>query len=207
MSLLMFDMDGTLINSGEVIAQTINHVRVNLGLEVLEKSYILKNVNEPHVNAASFFYGTPTFTKEQTYLFETYYNKNCLNNLELYDGIPSLLEELNEEFTLTIATNASSNFAKKMLEHLNINKYFDTVLGYNDVVKAKPHPEMVNKILTLHDMCKTKAQLIGDSKKDILAAQNAGVDSVLVNWGFSDHKEDVIENIDELKREIRKKFN
>lgn len=202
----MFDMDGTLINSGNVIANTINYVRQNLGLSTMEKSYILESVNNPNINSAEFFYGTEHFTDEQSVLFEAYYHEHCLTDLEVYDGIYSLLEELKEDFIFTIATNANSDFAHKMLEHLKLHKYFDSVLGYNDVEKPKPHPEMVHKILNTHNVLKHNAQLIGDSHKDIMAASNAGIDSVLVNWGFSNHEENAIETMDELRDEIKKKF-
>ena len=206
MRLIMFDMDGTLINSGTMIANSVNHVRQNLGLHLMEKDFILQNVNDPRVNSSSFFYGTNDFTQEQRVLFETFYKKNCLKDLEIYDGIKDLLEELKDDFILSVATNANSAFANKMLEHLNLSSYFSSVLGFNDVTKAKPHPEMINKILDIHNIPKEKAQVIGDSHKDIQAATNAGVDSVLVNWGFSNHKENVAQNVKELRVEIFKKF-
>lgn len=207
MSLIMFDMDGTLIDSGYAITNTINYVRENLGFERLEKNFILEKVNDPNINAAEFFYGTKEFTSEQTKLFEEYYNKHCLTDLVVYDGISKLVDDLkNDNFTLAVATNANSDYAHKMLNHVGLGKYFSTILGYDSVKNPKPHPEMVNKILDKHDTHKDLAQLIGDSHKDIMAATNAGVDSVLVNWGFSNHEEDAIETIEELEKKIADKF-
>ena len=206
MKLIMFDMDGTLINSGNVIANTINYVRENLGFETMKKDFILEKVNDPNINSAEFFYGTVHFTDKQSELFEEYYHKNCLSDLELYDGIYNLLESLQDDFILSVATNANSEFAHKMLNHLEIGKYFKTVVGYNDVVKPKPHPEMVYKILEEINTTKEKSLLVGDSHKDIQAATKAGVDSILVNWGFSNHEENAIEDIKELKIGIKNKF-
>lgn len=206
MRLLMFDMDGTLIDSGTSITNTVNHVRENLGFEKMEKNFILEKVNDPSINASEFFYGTPDFTEEQKVLFEDHYNANCLKDLELYEGIQKLIDDLKGDFTLAIATNANSVFAKKMLDHLEIGKHFHTILGYDSVAKPKPHPEMVYKILDTHDIQKNNAQLIGDSHKDIMAADKAGVDSVLVNWGFSNHEENAIETIEELEKRIFDKF-
>lgn len=207
MKLLMFDMDGTLIDSGTSISNTINHVRENLGFKKLEKSFILEKVNDPNVNAAQFFYGTTDFTQEQKVLFEEHYNANCLNELVLYDGIEKLIDDLKSEFVLTVATNANSFFAKKMLDHVGIGKHFQTILGYDSVKKAKPHPEMIHKILSKHEIKNTNAQFIGDSHKDILAAKNAEVDWVLVNWGFSNHDKDAIEDVLELEERISQKFS
>ena len=206
MRLIMFDMDGTLINSGFAITNSINYVRENLGLQRLERNYILEKVNEPHINSAEFFYGTKEFTSEQTKLFEEYYDKHCLSDLVLYDGIAKLIDDLKGDFKLAVATNANSLYAKRMLDHVGIGNNFSTILGYDSVTKPKPHPEMVNKILNKYDILNTNAQMIGDSHKDTLAAKGAGVDSVLVNWGFSNHEEGAIETIKELEEKIYKKF-
>jgi len=206
MRLIMFDMDGTLINSGFAITNSINYVRENLGLQRLERNYILEKVNEPHINSAEFFYGTQEFTSEQTKLFEEYYDKHCLSDLVLYDGIATLIDDLKGDFKLAVATNANSLYAKRMLDHVGIGNNFSTILGYDSVTKPKPHPEMVNKILNKYDILNTNAQMIGDSHKDTLAAKGAGVDSVLVNWGFSNHEEGAIETIKELEEKIYTKF-
>ncbi|WP_320034136.1 HAD family hydrolase [Halarcobacter sp.] len=206
MRLIMFDMDGTLIDSGTSITNTINHVRENLGFEKMEKTFVLEKLNDPNINAAKFFYGTDDFTEQQKVLFEDYYHKNCLKDLEIYEGMEKLIDDLNGEFTLAVATNASSVFARKMLGHLGIEKYFKSILGYDSVKMPKPHPEMVYKILDNHNIQKQNAQMIGDSHKDIMAATNAGIDSVLVNWGFSNHDKDAIESIEELEKRIYEKF-
>lgn len=206
MNVIMFDMDGTLINSGTMIANTVNYVRENIGLAILEKKHILEKLNDPNINSAEFFYGTKHFTQEQTHLFESYYTQNCLLELEIYDGIESLLKTLKGEFKLAVATNASSIFAKKMLAHLELLDHFEVVYGYDSVSKPKPHPEMVHKIIHTLAATKEKSLLIGDSHKDTQAAFNAGVDSILVNWGFSNHEKDAIGNVEELEQHIFKKF-
>ncbi len=206
MKLIIFDMDGTLVNSSKAITNTINYVRKNIGLTYLENNYILEKINDPDINSAQFFYETPNFTKEQISLFEEYYNKNCLIDLELYEGIKELIDDLKNDFILTVATNANSQYAKKMLNYVGIGDYFPTILGYDSVINPKPHPEMINKILNKHNIVNTNAQLVGDSHKDIMAASKAGVDSILVNWGFSNHKENAIETVTELKHHIQQKF-
>lgn len=206
MRLIMFDMDGTLINSGFAITNSINYVRENLGLEELERNFILEKLNEPDINSAEFFYGTKEFTPKQTKLFEEYYDKHCLSDLVLYDGIAKLIDDLKDDFKLAVATNANSLYARRMLNHVGIGENFSTILGYDSVKNPKPHPEMVNKILNKYSVSNTNAQMIGDSHKDIIAATKAGVDSVLVNWGFSNHEKDAIETIEQLEEKIYKKF-
>jgi len=72
------------------------------------------------------------------------------------------------------------------------------LVGYNDVENPKPHPEMIYKIMNQLNASKDKAILIGDSKKDTQAATNAGIDSILVNWGFSDYEDEALDNVTQL---------
>jgi len=185
--LIIFDMDGTLIDSGDVISNTINYVRTNIGLEIMPKDELLTNINNPEINSSEFFYGTNAFTDEQTKLFGEYYDKNCIKDIVLYDGINELLEEVNKHFTLSIATNASVEFAQKMIEYLNIDHHFDFIIGANEVVTPKPHPEMLlNTVKTLNIDIKDSI-LVGDSNKDRNAAVACNMDYLLVNWGFTQH--------------------
>ncbi len=199
---IIFDMDGTLINSGNIIANTINHVRTNTGLKAMEKDYLLQNINNPHINSAEFFYETDNFTDLHTELFETYYEEHCISDIVLYDGIANLLETLKDEFIFTIATNASTVFAIEMTKHLNINHYFKDIIGADKVVQAKPHPDMLNALINKHHFDRNYTILVGDSHKDLISANSANIDSILVNWGFTDHEDNAIETVLELQNKL-----
>lgn len=205
MNMIIFDMDGTLINSGYAIANTVNYVRENLGLETLERNFILENINDVNVNSAEFFYNEQIFTPQIKELFEDYYSKNCLVDLHIYDGVKKLLDNFKSDFKFCIATNANSDYARKMLNHLEIESYFSSIVGYNDVDRPKPNPDMVNVLLDKYKIKKQNAQLVGDSNKDIIAATNAGIDGVLVNWGFSNY-DNALNNVEELEKKIIEKF-
>ncbi len=185
--LIIFDMDGTLIDSGNVITNTINYVRNNIGLESIPKNEMLDHLNNPDINASEFFYGTSAFTDKQTKLFGEYYDKNCISDIVLYDGIKEMLKSIDNHFILTIATNASVEFANKMLNHLGIDNHFDMVIGANNVPKPKPHPDMLLKILEKFNIENKFSILVGDSHKDKRAANTANIDCLLVNWGFTKH--------------------
>lgn len=201
---IIFDMDGTLINSGNIIANTINHVRVHSGLEAMEKEYLLQNINNPHINSAEFFYGTDNFTKKHTKLFETYYEEHCVSDIVLYDGIIELLENIKDDFILTIATNASTVFAIQMTKHLKIHHYFTDMIGADKVAKAKPHPDMLNVLIQKHNFDINNTILVGDSQKDLMSATSANIDSILVNWGFTNHDENALDNVSQLQDELLK---
>ncbi len=202
MDTIIFDMDGTLIDSSKVISNSINFVRENIGLSKLPKDEILRYINTPHINVAKYLYESEEFSQEQSRYFEEYYMQNCTKDIELYPKIDEVLKTLaNENKKLAIATNAFSSYAIEMLKHLNIYDYFDVIMGVDNVKHPKPHPEMVLKIMENFNSSKEKTILIGDSQKDVLSAKGAGIKYILVNWGFSDYSEDVInEPIEILKR-------
>jgi len=185
--LIIFDMDGTLIDSGDAISNTINFVRTNIGLEPMPKEQLLQNINNPDINSAKYFYGTSEFTPEQTELFGKYYDEHCVSDIQIYDGIKQLVSELSNKYTLCVATNASKEFAVKMLESVEILEYFKIVIGSMCVKKPKPAPDMLLSICKQLNIKPQDAVLIGDSLKDKQAASSCNMECILVNWGFSNH--------------------
>ena len=205
--LIIFDMDGTLINSGNIIANTINYVRTNCGLKAMDKQILLQNINNPNINSAKFFYNIEHFTPKHSQLFEEYYYKHHLEEIVLYKGIKHLLKTLSHNHLLTIATNANTKFAISMTKHLDIYKYFDYIIGADKVQYPKPNPDMILKIIDKYKYNLKNIILIGDSKKDMLAAKKADINFILVNWGFSKFdstQPNIVKSIEELKDIINK---
>ena len=203
-------MDGTLIDSSNVIYNTINYVRQNLGLEQLEKKNLLQKVNDPNIDPAQFFYNSTHFTDEQTKLFTAYYEKHCTTDTILYNGIYELLKNLSLKYDLCIATNAYTKLAKKILIHLDISKFFSLIVGSDMVQNPKPHPEMIYKCINYFNLDKQNVILIGDSLKDFNSAKEAGIKAIMVNWGLSPIKNQnllIANNIDELKSYINNLLN
>ena len=201
--LIIFDMDGTVVNTGVMIAKTINYVRECLGLEPIEQKLMLEKLNDPDLNSSEYFYGTKHFTDEQTKLFEEYYDANCIIGVELYDGMKELLKELSKVHTISIATNAHTDFAKKILAYLEVDKYFSIIVGADMVKNPKPNPEMLELTMKKLDFCKSDVILIGDSHKDARSASSAGIKYKLVNWGFTEHTKDALVNVDALKNYLK----
>jgi len=136
---IIFDMDGTLVDSSVTIVNAINHVRKNLGLVEMQKELILEKVNDPHLNPAEFFYEVPAFTDVHEKWFADYYTDNHEQELQLYDGIEELLKNLKEkDFLLAVATNAYRGSTLESLSHLKVLDYFSSVACYDDVPKGNP---------------------------------------------------------------------
>jgi len=201
--LIIFDMDGTLVDSSLTIANAINTVRKKLSLEPMDEDDILSKVNDPNINPALYFYESKAFTPEHEEWFTDYYHKHHQEELRLYQGTKELLVELKERgYKLAIATNAYRISTLQSLEHLDILHYFDSIACYDDVKKGKPHPFMLYKILDELNISNQDSLFVGDGHRDELASKAANIDYLMVNWGFSDHKENVIHTIAELRERI-----
>ncbi|ADV46019.1 HAD family hydrolase [Nitratifractor salsuginis] len=197
--LAIFDMDGTLVDSSLAIANAINFVRSRLGLPPLPREEIISRINDPHLNAAEYFYATDHFEVRHEEWFSEYYSAHHQEELRLYPGILELLEWLKGQgCLLAVATNAYRRSALETLEHLGISDYFDAVASYDDVERGKPAPDMLVKILEELKVSREEAIFIGDGPRDAMAAEAAGIEFILVQWGFSDHRH-AVESVEELR--------
>jgi phosphoglycolate phosphatase len=189
MQIIIFDMDGTLIDTAEDITITVNHIRkVNHGLPPLSSERVVEIINMQHRNLPLLFYGTQTYLPEDRALFERHYYAQCIQNPRLYPGIASTLEKLHKRGAhLSVATNAPSIFAKRMLSHLQIVHRFDLVLGPDIAGASKPEPDMLLQILRHYDFepGEHSAWMVGDNPKDMLAAKRAGIGTLFSTWGFA----------------------
>ena len=199
---VIFDMDGTLVDSSVTIVNAINHVRAMLNLAAMEKELILEKVNDPHLNPAEFFYEVPNFTEEHEKWFSDYYTNNHETELQLYEGVERLLKNLKEKgYTLALATNAYRNSTLESLSHLKVLEFFDSIACYDDVANGKPSPDMLEKNLKDLNVSTKESIFIGDSERDLLAAEALNMDYLMVNWGFSTY-ENAIHTIEKLEEKI-----
>ena len=195
-------MDGTLVDSSITIVNAINHVRAKLGLLALDTDLILTKVNDPKLNPAAFFYETEVFSSEQEEWFSDYYTEHHETELQLYQGIEVLLKELKElGYILAISTNAYRGSTLESLTHLKIVNNFSSIACYDDVGRGKPAPDMLEKNLEDTQLTSQEAIFIGDSERDLMAAESLKMDYIMINWGFSDYK-NAIHSVEKLKEKI-----
>lgn len=173
---LIFDMDGTLIDSANAIVNAVNEIRAKLALAPLKRAFIIELMNNPKKDFKKIAYENRLdFDTED--IFKKHYKESVI----LYEGVDALLKECKEKgFFLALATNASSKTTKNILSKTNILAYFELILCAGDGYEEKPSPQMIELI------CKKapfkQSLFIGDSDKDILSAKNANIPCLVVNW-------------------------
>ena len=193
--LLIFDLDGTLVDSRQDLANSINamlrHYRKpELPLEVIA-SYI--GDGAPMLVRRSL--GDPddqSYVQSALEFFLLYYREHKLDNTFVYPGIKEALDSIRASRNgaatmMAVLSNKPVNPSRAIVEALGLGPYFFQVYGGNSFHTKKPDPVGVQALLQESSVQAQHAVIIGDSDIDILTARNAGTYSIGVNYGFAPH--------------------
>ncbi|TKX28822.1 HAD family hydrolase [Campylobacter sp. MIT 12-5580] len=200
---VIFDMDGTLINSANAISSAVNEIRADLKLAPLEPRFIMQTINTPGKDWAKILYDIDKFEHSSFKDgFERYFIKHYQKSVLLYDGVIEVLEFLkSKNCYLAIATNAPQSSLTQILNKHNILPFFSKVLGVSLGIEPKPHPMMLK--LISDEAPFEKSVFVGDSDKDKQAAQNANMPYFHAKWGEEKCQKDEFKNADELIELLR----
>ncbi|MBO5250550.1 MAG: HAD family hydrolase [Bacteroidaceae bacterium] len=208
--LIIFDLDGTLLNTIADLAMATNHALQQLGYpthdtdtyrffvgnginKLLERSLPEAEKNEANVMRLRSH-------------FLPFYDKHNADLSTPYPGIPELLQTLQQKgMKIAVASNKYQSATVKLILHYFPNIQFVEVLGQREGIAVKPDPSIVFDILRKAEVDKEEVLYVGDSNVDMQTARNAGVDAIGVSWGFRPRTEleafhplAVIDKADEL---------
>lgn len=198
--ILLFDLDGTLIDSTQAIWESFILAARDYGLS-LEDRYDEVEQKIGMTLAEMFLQvGIPSEkVGECVQTYRGYYQQKFLEKTFLLPKVKETIQRVQNSYRMGIVTSKSHYFSEKILEHFGLLKYFFTLVGIEDVKKAKPDAEPILKALEGISYQKDRVFMIGDTSFDIQAAKNAGVIGIGVNGRYQKdlykHTNLVFENI------------
>lgn len=184
---VIFDMDGTILNTLEDLKNATNYSLRQFGMpeRSLEEVRMFVGNGIRKLVERAVPTGTPKEKIDQILdVFLEYYEIHSADNTSPYPGILELVEKLKKSGIKTAVSTNKADVPAQELGREYFNGIFDLIVGQQDGLKVKPAPDSVNKILSILDIQKKDAIYIGDSDVDVQTAKNSGLDFIGVSWGF-----------------------
>ena len=183
---IIFDVDGTLINTRKGIMLSVKYVTEKYNLTNLSDEELYKFTGTSPLQTAfcQFCNIDEALAQKCAEEFRTYYNNHELFNAKVYNGIIRLLNYIkNEGYKLAVATYKREDLVIKILNHFGLDKYFDIICGADNKNKLTKS-DMINKCIINVGANKGNSLMIGDSCHDAKAAQQLGIKFIGVTYGF-----------------------
>lgn len=183
---MIFDLDGTLIDSRRDICTAVNLTRAHYGLSPLSLDVVSEYIGDGTKKLmARSLLESGIDIDEALRINADFYMQHMTDTTLPYPGVREGLAALHDAgFTLALLSNKSSRACAELLRHFGISGLFEAVLGSDDCVQLKPDPEPVLKIMSMASARPENTWMIGDSYNDIEAGARAGVRSAFVSYGI-----------------------
>lgn len=174
--LMIFDFDGTLVSTGDDLAESVNYTLDALHLKQKTKNEIIGFVGDGISKLMERALGENglVFHKEAMKIFSDYYDKNLLKNTVLCPKVEEVLKNFRNK-TKIILTNKRYAFTMKIAEGLNIKKYFSEIIGIDSLPFSKPDPHVIYYLLDKYVAAKENTLMVGDGINDLMVAKNSGI--------------------------------
>lgn len=190
---ILFDLDGTLTDSGEGITKSVQYAIEKLGMGEYPLEELRSFVGPPLMEQfMNFFHISQERAKEAVGYYRERYSLVGLYENRPYDGISKLLKELKEQgYLLGVASSKPEYFVDKILQHFSLDSYFDAVVGSELSGQRTSKSEVVEEALRRLGVSDRRQEvvLVGDRKFDVLGARAMGIDCVAVSYGYGDMQE------------------
>jgi phosphoglycolate phosphatase len=185
--LIVFDLDGTLVDSRRDLAESVNQLIREYGGRQLDEDVVGRLVGEgvrrwvPRALEAA---GISSFPLDAIDRFISIYQIRLLNHTRAYDGIPEMLAHAAAVAELAVLTNKLRPATVKLLEGLGLARFFTRIGGAEGPYPPKPAPQGLQALMTGVGVTPTETLLVGDSPIDLQTARNAGVPICLARYGY-----------------------
>ena len=210
--LAIFDMDGTILSTLDDLANGVDYALSENGLPARSKqetrAALGRGVRFLIEQSVPTVLSVAEISKVEVD-FLKYYNVDSMDNTKPYDGIVELIKEVRASGVKTAVVSNKIDSAVKELCANFFEGAFDVAYGERIGIPRKPDPKPINAIIDEFGLSKNEVVYIGDSEVDLLTANNAKIDHIIVTWGFRDRAfleqngaKNLVESMEELKAEI-----
>ena len=188
--LLIFDLDGTLIDSRADLTVGINHMRGHYGLDPLSLDVVCGYIgNGVRLLVERSLQGAEVDLDEAVRINTDYYFSHATKHTTMYDGVAEGIPALAAAgHQIALLTNKPGDPSREILQHFGLSDYFCVILGGGDIERLKPEPDGIFQCLERSGADSAKAWMIGDHYTDLAVAENGGVKSAFVRYGFGEER-------------------
>lgn len=208
---ILFDLDGTLTDSGEGIINSFNYALKKFNIDVKDLSSLRKVIGPPLKGSFIDFYNfNENNVDEAVSYYREYFKAKGMFENKVYDGIANLLSSLKKKgFHLVVATSKPTVFSNEILKHFNLYDYFDGVFGSTLDGKLCKKEDIIKYAINELNIKNNNAIMVGDREHDIIGASRNNINSIGVTYGFGSSEElinsgasYVVNTVDDLFKKI-----
>lgn len=188
-TIAIFDLDGTILNTLEDLADSTNYALKTCGYPERTMDEVRQFVGNGirKLMERAVPEGTPVEEIDRVHeTFTAHYKVHCADKTRPYDGIMELLQNLKKDGCKLAVVSNKADYSVQELCKQYFDGVFDFAVGEREGIRKKPAPDSVNEVLKTLECSRDRAVYIGDSDVDIQTAANAQMDHIIVEWGFRD---------------------
>ncbi|MBE5959101.1 MAG: HAD family hydrolase [Lachnospiraceae bacterium] len=188
---VMFDLDGTMTDSGRAIISSVEYALSHFGIANQPKEKLQTFIGPTLYDSFKREYNMSDEDCEKAIgLYRYIYEKERMYDVEIYEGIPELIRQLKKkDCKVFLVTTKPIFFAERILEKIGLAEYFDDMAGSDLSDHSSDKKRLIEKIVEANNLEKSECVMIGDTKYDIIGAVDAGVDSIAVTYGYGKNEE------------------
>ncbi|WP_316859659.1 phosphoglycolate phosphatase [uncultured Cohaesibacter sp.] len=189
---ILFDLDGTLVDTAPDLTEALNHVLERNGLASVTVQQVKNLVGlgaRISIQRSFASYGVEIADEaldEAHGQFLAHYSANIYKYSVLFPGVETVLKHFKDQgFKLGVCTNKTQHLSEELLEKIGIASYFETICGPNTVPNHKPHPDHIFAAIERTGGIAEKSVMIGDSQADVDSAKAAGIPVIAMTYGYT----------------------
>ena len=184
---IIFDLDGTLVDSSVDLTNALNYAIAPYDIEQLTVQNTISLVGEGITRLIEKLLGPEKGQVRQHVMdrFMDYYSAHLVDFTKPYAGVPETLAALYP-YTKAVISNKRESLSKKVLQELGLSQYFGAVLGSDSTDEKKPSPKPLLKVMDMFSCSAGETVIVGDSAYDIAAGKAAGISTIAVSYGYRD---------------------